>query len=378
MRWTILWLVVATQSCMNLDEEEAAAEAKFLTYVQAKGAKAKSYSLLRKAHSDTLTIRYGFAPGCGSKYSDAQVERDITKVMRLWLSALRDWPERPSSEVIVDSFTYLKGTANDLRQSSGGRYYRTFSEGGDSDLSIVFYCARGRAFIFYTRNPPQIHMYEKANGRYSLATLTHEIGHALGLTDTYVEYERTRTGRLVEEEHRWRYNQSDCGSQKIIGCQPLSVMNIHTWLIEDSAIALGKDDVAGLRWLYRYLLTGDVACPLDFISEINTGGCIPKDPLAFAMKQGDIDNTIELLAEQGLPIDTQDEKGNTVLHYAAQRAASHGIDLYGKGLSAGADPDIENKEGITPREMLFPAIEKAIQSKKLYIAEPLISHAIID
>ena len=377
MRLIMLWLVVA--ACMNLNEGDASAEAKFLTYVQAMGDTARSYSLLHKAHSDALTIRYGFAPGCGSKYSDAQVERDISRVMRLWLSALRDWPERPSSRVIVDSFTYLKGTASDLRQSSGGRSYRNLSstEGG-SDLDIVFYCKRGRAFIFYARNPPQIHMYEKANGRYSLATLTHEIGHAFGLTDTYVEYERTRTGRLVEAEHRWRHNQSDCGSQKIIGCQPLSVMNVHTWLIEDSAIALGKDDVAGIKWLYRYLLTGNVACPLDFISEINTGGCIPKDPLAFAMKQGDIDNTIELLAERGLPIDTQDKKGNTVLHYAAQRAASHGIDLYGKGIVAGADPDIENKEGITAREMLFPAIEKAIQSKQLGIAEGLIAHAIID
>lgn len=376
MRLAMLWLVLV--ACMDLDEEGASADVKFLTYVQAmkNKAEARRYSLLHKLSRDSLTIRYGFAPACRGKYSDTQIQNDITRVMRLWLSALRDWSEGP--EAIVDSFTYLKGTASDLLQSGRWAYRNLSGTEGNSDLDIVFYCELGRSFIFYTRNPPQIHMYDKAEDKYSLATLTHEVGHAFGLTDTYVEYERTRTGRLIEGEHRWRHNQSDCGSQRMIGCQPLSVMNVHVWLIEDSAIALGKDDVAGLRWLYRYLVTGEESCPLGFISELTTKGCVPKDPLSFAMQQGDIDNTIELLAERGLPIDAQDEKGNTVLHYAAQRAASHGGGFYGKGLSAGADPDIENKEGITPREMLFPAIEKAIQSAQLYIAEGLIGHAIVD
>lgn len=374
MRLAVLWLVLV--ACMDLNEEGASAEAKFVAFVQSLGEELKPHSLLHKLSNDSLTIRYGFAPACRGKYSDAQIKSDITRVMRLWLSALRDWSEGPAA--IVDSFTYLKGTASDLIQ--GRRPYRLLlSETEEnSDLDILFYCKRGRSSIFFKRTPPQINMYDKAEGKYSLATLTHEIGHAFGLNDTYVEYNVSRSGRIFEADSNLRYNQSDCGSQKMIGCQPLSVMNVHTWLIEDSAIALGKDDIAGLRWLYRYLVTGEESCPRGFISELTTKGCVPKDPLSFAMQQGDIDNTIELLAERGLPIDTQDEKGNTVLHYAAQRAASHGIQFYGKGLVAGADPDIENKEGITAREMLFPAIEKAVQSKQLGIAEGLIGLAIID
>ncbi len=380
MRLAMLWLAATTWSCIDLDEEQSSANMKFVTYVQAMGETTKSLSLLHKAHNASLTIRYGFAPECNGKYSDTQVENDITKVMRLWLSPLRDWPERPASDTIVDSFTYLKGTASEKHDPYEiKREYRTLSGEEGSKLDITFYCERGRSFIIFTLAPPQIHLYEEAAGNYSLSTLTHEIGHAFGLDDTYVEYENTNSGKRFEAEDQWRYNQSDCGSQEMIGCQPLSIMNVDVWLVENKNNPhLGEDDTAGIRWLYRYLVTGDVACPLGFIYELNTSGCIPEDPLDFAMKQGDIDNAIELLAERGLSINAQDEKGNTILHYAAQRAASHGGYFYRKGVKAGASPDIENNAGTTPRDILFPTIEKAMQSSKLYIAEDLISLAIID
>ena len=380
MRLTVLLLATAVWSCMNTDEQVA--EVKFVSLVQAIGEEAGSLSLLQKSHNDSITIRYGFAPECQSKYPNKQVEDDITKIMRLWLKPLRDWDERPATDTIVDSFTYLQGTASEKHDPyDTGNLYRTLSGGGNgSELDITFYCENDRSFIFFAATPPQIHLYENASGNYSLSTLMHEVGHAFGLDDTYVEYELTESGKRVEAESKWwRYNRSDCGSEEMIGCQPLSIMNVDSWLVEDTNNPhLGDDDTAGIRWLYRYLVTGDVTCPLGFLNEINTGGCIPEDPLAFAMQQGDIDGTIELLAEQGLPINTPDKKGNTILHYAAQRAASHGAAFYHKGINVGASPDIENKVGITARELLFPALEKAIESGKLNIAERLISLAIKD
>lgn len=376
MRLAVLWLATTTWSCMDLDEQYSSAEAKFVTLVQSLGEQGKPFSLLHKVHNESLTIRYGFAPGCNSKYSDAQVERDITKVMRLWLEPLRDWSERPASDPIVDTFTYLKGTAG---EETGERNHRELSGPEGSELDITFYCQRGRTFIFFGRTPPQIHIYEEAANSYSLSTLTHEVGHAFGLNDTYVEYDNTNSGRRFEAEGQLRHNRSDCGSEQMIGCQPLSIMNIDAWLVEDNNNPhLGEDDVAGLRWLYRYLITGDASCPSGFISELSTGGCIPADPLAFAMKQGDIANVIELLAERGLPIDAQDDKGNTVLHYAAQRAASHGGYFYRQGIKAGGSPDIKNKQGETARDILLPSINSAMRSGKLHIAADLISLAIID
>ena len=381
MRVTIcLGIMVVVWSCIDLDEQHSHADAKFVTLVQSLGEDVKPYSLLHKAHNAALTIRYGFAPECNGKYTSKQVEGDITKIMNLWLQPLRDWPERSTSDAIVASFSYLQGTASDKHDPFElGRKYRTLSGAEGSELDITFYCERGRSFMIFGITPLQIHLYEEAAEKYSLLTLTHEIGHVFGLNDTYVEYENTNSGRRFEAKGQLRYNQSDCGSQEMIGCQPLSIMNVDAWLVEDhNNPHLGEDDIAGIRWLYRYLVTGDVACPQGFIYEMTTGGCIPEDPLDFAMKQGDIDNAIELLSERGLSINAHDEKGNTVLHYAAQRAASHGGYFYRKGVEAGASPDIENNAGMTPRDILFPAIERAMQSSKFYTAEDLISLAIPD
>ena len=376
MRLTMLWLVATTWSCLDLDEQYSSADVKFVTLVQSLGDQAKPFSLLHKAHNASITIRYGFAPECNDKYTDTQVEDHITQVMRLWLSPLHNWNERPSTDAIVDSFTYLKGIAG---EKQGELNSRELSGPAGSELDITFYCEQGRSFIAFAETPAQIHLYEEDAGNYSLATLTHEVGHAFGLNDTYVEYETTNSGKYYEADGQLRYNQSDCGSELMIGCQPLSIMNVHVWLVDSNNILhLGEDDVAGIRWLYRYLVTGDVDCPLGFISELSTGGCVPEDPLDFAMKQGDIANAIELLAERGLSIDAQDEKGNTVLHYAAQRAASHGGYFYRKGIEAGASPDITNIAGKSPRDILLPAIEKAVQLRRLYTAEDLIALAIVD
>ena len=380
MRVAMCVLAAVTWSCIDLDEQYSAADAKFVTLVQSLGITAKPYSLLHKAHNASLTIRYGFAPGCNNKYTNIQVESDISKVMNLWLQPLRDWAARPASDAIVANFTYIQGTASDKHDPYDiDHEYSTLSGGDGSELDITFYCERGRSFIFFAATPPQIHLYEDMSAKYSLSTLTHEVGHAFGLNDTYVEYDNTNSGRRFEADGQLRYNQSDCGSQEMIGCQPLSIMNVDVWLVEDhNNPHLGEDDIAGIRWLYRYLVTGDVDCPQGFISEMTTGGCIPEDPLDFAMKQGDIDNAIELLAERGLSINAQDEKGNTILHYAAQRAASHGGYFYRKGVEAGALPDVKNNAGTTPREILFPALEKAMQDSKFYTAEDLISLAIPD
>ncbi len=385
MRGGRLWLVAAMWSCMDLDGQDPAAGAKFITFVQSLDHINVAMSLLRKLHDDTLTIRYGFAPACRGKYSNAQVEADTTKVMRLWLQPLRDWSERPASDPIVDSFVYLRSTGGEWKTSSGGRrYYKLRGPEGkaaDSDLDITFYCSRGRSFIFFAATPPRIHLYDEGD-KYSLATLAHEVGHALGLSDTYVEYRRTDSGKLVEADSSVviRYNRSDCGSQAMVGCQPLSLMNKLVWLIEDdSKPHLGADDIEGIKWLYRYVFDeGAEGCPRGFISELTTRGCVPENPLAFALQQGDIDNAIELLSERGLAIDSQDEKGNTVMHYAAQRAASHGGHFYRKGLENGASPDIRNRHDTTPRELLFPAIETAVKNGELYIAADLISLAISD
>lgn len=381
MRWLGLAIIVGILgACLEISDQESAKQ-KFITFVQTGGASKFHASLLYKVHNPAITIQYGFVPACQGKYSNAEVENDIRKVVDLWIQPLRDWNERPPlhdrngqllDSTFVSNIQFVQGTpVRYMPEKVNGGYIYYFPQKQGSELDIVFYCRVGRSGMTTNVNPMIIFMYDETDyNKYSLATLVHEVGHVFGLADTYVDGTGLTGGP-------GRFNQSVCGSKGMVGCQPLSIMNKSNWLIEDNTnLLLGEDDIAGIRWLYRYIVTGDIQCPQGFVTERSTGGCVPEDPLAFALKQGDYDNAIELMIEQGINLNTQDKEGNSILHYAAQRAASHGGHAYKQAVKHGASPDLSNNAGKTPREILFPAITDSMHREKLYIAQELISLAI--
>ena len=371
MRWLSLGLALGMLgACIDFSDQQSARE-KFIAFVQAGDMVAHKYSMLHKVHSPAITIAYGFGSDCANKYSDAQVTGDIERVMRLWIQALRDWDELPPNQALVDTFHFVKSPLTPVKEDevNGGMVQVVNAMG--SDLKVTLYCRPGRSFMYAGFNPMQIHLYDEEM-RYSMSTLVHEMGHVFGLADTYVD----ATGLTGGPN---RFNQSVCGSKNMVGCQPLSIMNHSRWLIEDdNNLRLGEDDIIGLRWLYRYIFIAknDASCPQGYVPEYATRGCVPADLLTFARDQGDIDNVVELMIEKNIDLDTKDKDGNTVLHLAAQRAASHGGYVYGRAVEAGASPDLANNAGNTPREILFPAIEEAMRREKIHIAQELIARAI--
>ena len=163
-------------------------------------------------------------------------------------------------------------------------------------LSIIFYCRQGRSFArVYGFFPIEIHMHQEDNvyagitdqKKFDLTTLHHEVGHAFGLGDTYIERD-DRKAEVISH-----YNISDGGSDYTIGKQPLSVMNASrqigfNYMTEE--LQLGADDIAGINWLYDYRMFRDIAlsdCPADYLYEHSTKGCRPRYPLIFAVKQND-------------------------------------------------------------------------------------------
>ena len=111
---------------------------------------------------------------------------------------------------------------------------------------------------------------------YSRSTLLHEIGHAFGLADTYVEDD--------EDLHRFSI-KSGGGLNYTVGKQPLSVMSglSYVEVDPDEDSLLGNDDIDGIKWLYRYFHQRDTdveTCPSDYEFEIidrtkNISGCRP-------------------------------------------------------------------------------------------------------
>jgi hypothetical protein len=73
----------------------------------------------------------------------------------------------------------------------------------------------------------------------------------------------------------------------------------------------------------------------------------PMTPLHKAAIQGDVDR-IEEYVKKGIPVNKQDELGNTPLHYAYYHGQKEAIDRL---TAYGADMTIRNKDGDTPMDM---------------------------
>ncbi len=365
----LLAVLLAVGACVDVGDQQSARE-KFITFIKNRGQAGYRLSLMHKVHNQTIAIRYGFVPECAGKYSHAQVKRDVEQALRLWLQPLRDWPALAAApKTFVDNFSFVREETSPHPDPNKNRYVFTLSLG--SDLDIIFYCRSGlRSFVSIASNQMRIHLYDEGV-RYSQATLVHEVGHVFGLGDTYVD-------AAVVDGKIARYNKSDCGSPGTVGCQPLSVMSDIRWILAgNSRPQLLADDIAGIRWIYRYIHgDGDKQCPRGYVAESSTDGCVPEDLLAFALRQGDYDSAIALMLEQNIPLDLQDQGGNTILHYAARRVANHGGHIYAKAVEAGASPDLKNNSGETPRGILFSALKEAMSRGNIGIAQELIARAI--
>ena len=194
--------------------------------------------------------------------------------------------------------------------------------------------------------------------QYRLTTLLHEVGHAFGLADTYID---SSPGIMAS-----RFSiASTGGDSSVIGKQPLSVMNKHSLVALDhlDEIDITDDDRNGIEWLYRRYVIGDVKstdCLGDYQFEASTNGCTPKYLFIHTARQGNIDAIDRLLkGDSKIDINQQDSLGNTALHYAATKEYR---DLHGDKLylylqsichpdNSCSDPTIANNVGKTAEEL---------------------------
>ena len=343
----LLSTVIFVTACRG---EQPTAEAEFVALDQERGYWFRSPPfLIKKVHRQQLRVAYGFADNnhCANRFKGRYGEQllaSVSDTLRVWLGALA---ERTN---IVDNFSY------EFRQV----HYRVprFSLGygwldAKPDLAIIFYCHRGRSFM-QTTPMPTLHMLQASDTSdhnrmtalryYRASTLLHELGHAFGLGDTYID--RTRLARRMK-----RYNRSTGGASTTTGKQPISVMNHHRHvaLDEDGALQLATDDRDGVRWLYeRYISkeTGRRGCPFEYRRERTTKGCAPAYSFIYAVKQRNWMVVQMLLRDdKNIDINAQDKLGNTALHYAAQVTSTEGSDLYVYLSDQGADNSIRNRDG---------------------------------
>ena len=203
-------------------------------------------------------------------------------------------------------------------------------------------------------------------------SLVHEIGHAFGLTDTYLGAEIIGDPLI-----------STGGLKKTAGTQPPSIMSSHLFVAVGGMTKLGEDDKRAIIWLYKYFFDGlpddcflpdgsrsflpqqcnynflaidDCFFP-DYVFEEEPRGCVPKYPLIFEVKHGEY--VLRLLEEDPhIDVNAQDDADMTALHYAVMYEKEEVV----KTLLAHQDikPLLKDKQGRTPLDIALAAEHTAI------------------
>ena len=289
--------------------------------------------LITEVHKPEWKIAYRYGVDC--KPEDRQngeaLKEAISSSLRNWLKPLKALnPDRP----IVDKFVYELQPDYDPNKPNDNL------EGRRSvDLRVAFSCTQGRSRAGIGRlYPPDLRMMRGTKVTPPMFySLTHELGHAFGLADTY---------------QRPGFMRSRGGLDRTAGNQPASVMAMAV-NASDTLIGIGEDDKRGIVWLYKYFyedLASDDCFFADYVMEEEPRGCIAKHPLIFETKHNLPRHVLELLDEDpSVDVNAQDVGGMTALHYAVMYEKEEVV----KALLAHEDikPSLKNKQGETPLDI---------------------------
>ena len=284
-----------------------------------------------------------------------RLTQGITAALQAWLQPVRDY--KPDNN-FVDSFRYVKAHEKE-------------DDTKMEDLTIHFSCRSSNSSL-WLEIPPRISIQgggTRLTGEV-MGALMHELGHALGLEDTYTR----------------NYRKSSYGLERTVSTQPSSIM---TWVYrsttarqefehqdfiftDEDLAKLGKylsdDDKYAIEWLYRYYHEGVSrrnCYHSQYIKDPQGSGCVPKFPIIFEIQQGQEKWAIAVLQnDTSLDVNQQDDKHRTALHYAFAK----GYLNLTKELLAHADikVNIQDKSGLTP-------LHEAVRAGQTKIVEFLMS-----
>ena len=291
----------------------------------------KQNLLILKVDKPQWKIGYRFAADCPEEFrlKEPELKDAMTTALQLWLKPLRELnPVRP----ITNDFLYLR--QDDFHGNEG--------EGADHaalrglDARITFECRKaGSNAGIWLAASPEVYLRRGTDIDIGfLQTLTHELGHAFGLEDTYVMIR----GPM----------ENKGGLEATVGTQPASIM--AGWTADEPTLRIAEDDVRGIVWLYKHFHEGlpiEDCFFFDYVLEEEPRGCIPKYPLIFELKHGYSHRALRMLNEDpNLDVNAQDDSGLTALHYAVMQKGYEVVDhLLAK---RGIKPFLPDNQGRSP------------------------------
>ena len=366
---------------------EAVSTIKFITHHGFSVERMPSWYLIHAVKQSSWKIHYGFSDNNQCQSSrvvdkddfERQLKASLVKAVQLWLQPLR----AGSDELVATFELKLQDTVSIVEKSlidMGADQQVAIEEDDPAHFRITFNCTKSQdqgeyprsfvmlgtvpqVFMFHYRKPAkdcgegsdtncvvteerdqsEIFPHDKmsAEHMFMMTTLLHELGHIFGLKDVYIETDTSDN----KQEMRAGINYSTGGSEKTVGKQPNSIMGVASIIGlregEEGEFVLTTDDEEAVKWLYLQAHEGVALnlCPTDYEMEKDTDGCVPRFPLIFAVREGDMQLAKKLLAEDdSIDIDTCDRYGNTAVFYAKQGKHGHGDQMEQLLLDAAADP----------------------------------------
>ncbi len=340
MRWvhkhlkTISGILVLTVMCGLFFSVTSPAQgfAVATTFIKEQGS-----ILLHSIDKPQWRIGYNFTADCPAAFRQQEEELKalIVKALQTWLQPLRE--HYPNRRFTDDFLLVRQPDVEKCRDDQG-----TLNVRHELDTHITFDC-KGDGPSYAQRalwgRPPFLCLKEGGKGIdwFFTFSIVHELGHAMGLGDTYANAKLVSSGGLA-----WT-----------MGKQPASVMSVQL----RSLFQLGEDDKNGIIWLYKGIYENH---PLgdcffadyvpDEVPDEWEGICRPKYPLIFEAKHGTLETVKQILSDDPtLELNARDHTGMTALHYAVQRGDTEMV----KTLLAQANikVNILNKEGRTPTQL---------------------------
>ena len=264
------------------------------------------FGLIERVHKEQWTIYYYYHDNYPPEArNDAAIKEVIVWALQVWLQPIRDLKtDRP----VVNDFRVVFWDTEDgpLPQ--------------ERDLSVEISYEEGRSSA-NAAAPPDVLIREGTDVGFGLrSALIHELGHTFGLADTYVG----RWGLSPE------VYSSTGGLPGTIGHQPFSAMSSYSVVpyylhdhphLKNYRYWLTQDDVNGIVWNYKVFyedLPIDECLFPDYEFEASPiGGCRPKYPLIFEVKQGHWYAAFQILEhDKEINVNAKDGFGSTALHYA--------------------------------------------------------------
>lgn len=298
-----------------------------------------------------IGYRYGVECKPADRQNDELLQEAISTSLRTWLQPIK---ELKPARMIVDKFVYeLQPDFDPLQPGDLHNRNQEEEQQGlrEVDLQVTFQCRQGISLaLIGPFFPPAVLMrLGTKTTPIMLAALTHELGHAFGLADTYA-----RPG-LMDNRGGLRFTT---------GKQPASTMAVFPHVHVDNLPppAIGEDDKRGIIWVYKYFHDkqefGDCFFA-DYVFIEELGSCRPKHPLIFEAKHNHTIYALQILEDDPtIDVNAQDVSGMTALHYAVMYEKVKVV----KALLAHRNikPFLKNKHGETPHKIAREANYAAI------------------